>query len=175
MRSRSSSFALSLSAFLLEIVVEAVEDPGASRNPFRVILGRDADAFDQRSDPCDLGAAELVVLEIDIVDDLRDGAKRRVFQCAAIEQDFERALVALVRKLGLEHVEAKLAIFRSIPLAGYKFESSLRVDEAAYQPGAGDPIHIDTLPRDPGSFAQRAERTFPGIDGRFLFHLFAFA
>src|SRR3954465_8348354 len=98
MRSRSSSFAPSLSAFLLEIVVEAVEDLGASRNPFQVILGRDAYALDQRSNPCDLGAAELVILEVDIVDDLRDGAKCRVFQRAAIEQDFERALVAFVRE-----------------------------------------------------------------------------
>ena len=110
--------------------------------------------------PGDLGAAELVVLQVDVVDDFRDGAKRGIFQCAALEQHFERALVALVRELGLEHVEAQFARMRAIPLAGYEFESSLRIDKAADQPGAGDAIHIDALPCDPGPVAQRAECTF---------------
>jgi hypothetical protein len=63
-----------LSALLLEIFVEVVEDLAASRNPYRVVLRRDTDAFDQRSDAGDFGAAELVVLQIDVMDDLRDGA-----------------------------------------------------------------------------------------------------
>src|SRR5262249_48350209 len=64
-----------LSALPLEIFVEIVEDLGAARNPFRVVLGRDADPFDQRPDAGDFGATELAVLEIDVMDDLRDGAQ----------------------------------------------------------------------------------------------------
>src|SRR5262245_41323203 len=63
-----------LSALPLEIFVEVVEDLGASCNPFRVVLGRDADAFDQRPNARDFGAAELAVLEIDVMDDFCDGA-----------------------------------------------------------------------------------------------------
>ncbi len=67
-----------LSAPLLEIFVEVVEHLGASHNPFRIIPRRDSDAFDQRSDAGDFGAAELAVLQIDVMDDLCDGAQRRV-------------------------------------------------------------------------------------------------
>src|SRR5262249_43974603 len=76
---------LPLSAPLLEIFLEIVEHLGAARDAFRVVLGRDADALDQRPDARDLGAAELVVLEVDIVDDLADGAQRWVLERAALE------------------------------------------------------------------------------------------
>src|SRR5262249_11060336 len=51
---------------------QVVEDLGAARNALRIVLGRDADAFDQRPDAGDFGAAELAVLEIDVMDDFRD-------------------------------------------------------------------------------------------------------
>src|SRR5262249_8368892 len=131
-----------LSAFLPEVLVKVVEDLRAPRNPFRVVLCRDADAFDQRPDAGDLGAAELAVFEIDVMDDLRDGAQRRVLQRAALQQHFERAFVALVGELGFEHVEAQFAFAGAISLAGYEFEVRLRIDETPYQPGAGDASDI---------------------------------
>src|SRR5262249_57449149 len=88
---------LLLSAFLPEIFVEIVEDLAAARNPFRVVLGPDADAFNQRSDACDFGAAELVVLEIDVMDDFRDGAQRRVLQPPPLHHHLEPPLLALLR------------------------------------------------------------------------------
>src|SRR5262245_43101920 len=83
-----------LSPPFLEILVEIVEHLGAARDAFRIVLGRDADAFDQRPNARDLGAAELVVLEADVVDDLADGAQRGVLERAALQQHLERALVA---------------------------------------------------------------------------------
>src|SRR5439155_6491796 len=134
-----------LPALFLEIFVEVVEDLGAARNPLRIFLGRDTDAFDQRPDAGDFGAAELAVLEIDVMDDFRDGAQRRVFQRASLQQHFERAFVALVRELGLEHVEAQLAFVGAIALAGYEFEVRLGVDETPYQPSASDAIGVYAL------------------------------
>src|SRR3954453_915616 len=92
-----------LPPLLLEIFVEVVEHLGATRDATRVILGRHADPFDQRPDAGDLRPAEFFVLQVDVVDDLRDGAQRGILQCAALEQHLERALVALVGELGLEH------------------------------------------------------------------------
>src|SRR6516165_4205273 len=103
-----------LSALLSKVLVEVVEDFGPTRDPLRIILGRYTDTLHQRSNPCDFGSPELAVLEIDIVDDLADGAKRCVFEAASVEQDLEGAFVALVREFRLEHVEAQLAFFRPI-------------------------------------------------------------
>src|SRR5215813_821686 len=126
------------SAFLAEILVEVVEHFGPARDPLRVILGRRADTLHKRSDACDFGSPELAVLEIDIVDDLADSAKRCILEAASLEQDLERALVALVREFRLEHVESQLAFLRPIAFAGDELELGFRVDEAAYQPSAGD-------------------------------------
>src|SRR5262249_18583230 len=169
--SRVSSFEHGfLSTFLPEIFVEVVEDLAAARNPFRVVLGRDADPFDQRPDARDFGAAELTVLEIDVMDDLRDGAQRRVLQRATLQQHFESAFVALVGELGFEHVEAQLAFVGAISLAGYEFEVRFGIDETPYQPGAGDPIGVYVSSRDPGPVAKRPKRACPGINRRFLRH-----
>src|SRR3954469_15824720 len=159
-----------LPPLLFEIFVKVVEHLGATRDAIRVILGRNADPFDQCPDASDLRPAEFVVLQVDVVDDLRDGAQRGVFWHAVLPQHFKGAFVALVGELGFEHVEAQLAGVRAIPLAGYELESRLRIDETAYQPGAGDPIYMDALPRDPDPVAKRPEWACSGIDARFAFH-----
>src|SRR5215472_18532700 len=161
---------LLLSAFLPEIFVQVVEDLGATRNALRIVLGRNADAFDQRPDAGDFSAAELAVLEIDVMDDFRDGAQRRILQRAPLHQHLECAFVALVRELGLEHVEAQLAFVGAVALAGYEFEARLGVDETPYQPSAGDAIDVYALSRDPGPVAKRPKRARPGIDCRFVRH-----
>src|SRR2546430_1461499 len=85
-----------LSAFLPKVLVEVVEDFAPACNPLRVIPGRGADTLDQRSDTRDFGSTELAVLEVDIVDDLRDGARRCILEAASVEQHLEGAFVALV-------------------------------------------------------------------------------
>ena len=79
--SRLARSRLSIGASLVEVV----EDFGATRDPLRIILGRRADTLHQGSNPCHFGSPELAVLEIDIVDDLGDGAKRGVLEAASID------------------------------------------------------------------------------------------
>src|SRR5262245_2664277 len=148
---------------LLEIFVEVVEHLGAARDAFRVVLGRDADALDQRPDARDLGTAELVVLEVDVVDDLADGAQRRVLERAALEQHLERALVALVRELGLVHVETQLAVGRAISLAPHDLPAGVGLDETRDVPCDGAPRAIGGWCRGTRPVAQRAS----GASGRF--------
>src|SRR3954469_18947694 len=105
-----------LPPLLLEIFVKVVEHLGATRDAIRVILGRYADPFDQCPDASDLRPAEFVILQVDVVDDFRDGAQRGVFWRAALQQHFECAFVALVGELGLEHVETQLAGVGRYPL-----------------------------------------------------------
>src|SRR5262249_21410554 len=160
-----------LSAPLPEVLVEVIEDFGTARDPLRIILGRCADTLHKGSDTCDFGSAELAVLEIDIVDDLADGAKRRVLEAAAIEQDLERALVALMREFRLEHVETQLAFFRPIAFAGDELELGFRIDKAAYQPSAGDAVDIDAFARHPGPVAKRFRRLRCGLRRVFASHV----
>src|SRR5205823_3046567 len=105
-----------------------------------------------------LGATELPVLQIDVVDDLRDGTHCRIVYREPGAQDLEGAEIALVRELGLEHVEAELARLGTISLARYEFEPRVRVDDAPNQPGARDPIDVDALPRtfNEARFAHRS-------------------
>ena len=74
-----------------------------------------------------------------------------------VEQHLERAAIALVRELGVVHVEADLAGLRAIAARRNELEARLRIEEAADQPRAGDPIDVDTAachPRPPGELAQ---------------------
>src|SRR6266545_8008869 len=68
-----------LLALLPEHFIEVVEHFSAARDPLQVICRRQRDAVDQCPDADGFIAAEFVVLEIDVVDDLCDGAERRVF------------------------------------------------------------------------------------------------
>src|SRR5262245_3649916 len=143
---------------LPEHFVEIVEHFGAACDALQVIRRRKRNAVDQCPDANGFIAAEFVVLEVDVVNDLRNGAERRILARDAIEQHLEGALVALVREFRLEHVEAQLAFGSAIALAGDELEARVRVDETTDQPGARNTVDMYALPRDPGPVAQRCER-----------------
>src|SRR5262249_7452910 len=113
--------------------------------------------------------AEFIVLEVDVVNDLRNGAESRIFGPDTIEQYFKRAFVALVCKLSLEHVEAQLTFVWAIALARNELEARIWVDQTADQPRAPDPIDMYALPRNPGFVAQRCKRWLR-IDFHTLYH-----
>src|SRR5947209_17301996 len=69
-----------LAALLPEGFVKVVERLAAALNPPRIVIGGCADAIDQRPDAGNLGATELVILEVDVVDDLGDRAQGRVLE-----------------------------------------------------------------------------------------------
>ena len=132
-----------------EVRVGVVEHGGPTLEPGLVIPVAHGDARDQPVDAGSLGATELPVLQIDVVDDLGDGTHCRIVYREAGAQDLEGAEIALVRELGLEHVEAELAVLGTVSLARYEFEPRLRVNDAPDQPGARHPIDVDALPSDP--------------------------
>src|SRR5438874_1137258 len=71
--------------------VEIVEDRGAARYPLLVVLRLGTDAVDESLDAGRFLASELLVLEIDIVDDLRDRLQRRILESGTRQQDLEAA------------------------------------------------------------------------------------
>src|SRR5215472_11029291 len=88
--------------------VKIVEDRRAARDPIVVVVRLGADAMNESLDAAGFLASELLVLEIDVVDDLRDGLQRLILEPGTREQDLEAAAVALMRELRIEHVEAQL-------------------------------------------------------------------
>src|SRR3989442_1309115 len=78
---------------------------------------------------------------------------------------FEGGGVALVRVLGLEHVETQLIRGGAGNLGRGEPEGGLRVDEAANEPGAGDPVHMHAAPGHPGPAVDGARGTGGGGSG----------
>src|SRR5258706_2968942 len=111
---------------------------------------RHGDAVDQVLEAGVVGAAVLLVLEIDVVDDLRDRTQGRVGELEALQEDLERADLALVGELAVEHVEAQLAGLVAILARRDELELRLRVDEAPDQPAARHAIDVDSAPAHPG-------------------------
>ncbi len=130
---------------------ERVEQVTAARQAGLVVRAAEPDPEHGGGDARDLGPAELCVLEIDVVNDLGDGLEPRRPEAQPPAQDLERAGVPLVRELRLEHVETQLAGLGDVALRGHELEARRRVDEAAHEPRAGDAIHRDPRPGDPGA------------------------
>src|SRR5262245_65221235 len=140
--------------FAAEVLVEAIENRAAVCQPFFIVPVGHREARDQRLDARDLRPAELTVLQVDVVNDLRDGTERRIVEPEACQEDLEGALVPIVRELGLEHVEAELAGSRRVTLRDDELEARIGVDEAPDQPRAPDPVDVDTLASDPDAAAE---------------------
>src|SRR6266545_607580 len=131
--------------------VQVVEERGAALEPRLVIRVGRGHPGDDLADAGRLLPAVLRVLHVHVVDDLRDGAERRLIEPEALDQHLERAEVALVGELRLEHVEAQLALLRLVSLRRHELEARLRVDELPDEPSARHPIDLDPGPRDPRS------------------------
>ena len=96
---------------------------------------------------------------------LRSRASAGSSRPKAREQHLEGAAVAVVRVLGLEHVEAQLAALRAVAAGGHELEGRAVVDEAPDEPGAGDAIDVDALARDPASASGRRRWTASASHG----------
>ena len=109
------------------------------------------DALDELADARRFGPRELAVLEVDVVDDLRDRRESGVLRRDAVEQDLERAPVALVREVAARHVETQLSRAGGSGVGVHEAEPRRGVDEPADEPGRRDPVHLDAPPRHPGA------------------------
>src|SRR5262249_52218380 len=113
------------SPLLAEALIGVAEDHRAALDARGIVLLRGADPVDQERDAGGLAAAELAVLEINVVHDLGDGAQGRILEAEPLEQNLERAFVALMGELALEHVEPQLAGARLVFLRRDEFEFRL--------------------------------------------------
>src|SRR5258708_24426613 len=66
-------------------------------------------------------------------------------------------------ELRLEHVEPHLSLMRPVALPRHELETCLGIDEAADQPGAGDPVCIHALARYPVPVAQLLDEVVLGL------------
>src|SRR4051794_16974678 len=144
-----SAIKISSATLLAEGLVEVIEHGAATRDPLVVLAIGRADPGNQGANAGRLLAPELLVLEVDVVHDLADGAQRRVAEAGTAQEDLERAAVALVGELGFEHVEAQLAGIRHVAFSRHELKPGLRVDEAADQPRGSDPVDMDARAGDP--------------------------
>src|SRR5450432_3987806 len=121
-------------AHAIRSAVQAVEHRRRSGDPLIVIARDRADTVDRATDAGGFVAPELVVAKIEIVDDLADRDERGIVEPHPLDQHRERAEVADVRELGIEHVEAQLAGLGYVALRGNELEPRLRQPfQIAYQ------------------------------------------
>src|SRR5262245_7089272 len=114
-----------------------------------MVIARDrADAVDRAAYARSLFAAELVVVQIEVMDDLADRRQRGVAKAHPLDEHLERATVADVRELGLEHVEAELAWLGQVPLRRHELHLCVGIDEATDEPRTRDPIDVHAGARD---------------------------
>src|SRR4051812_43626555 len=104
-----------------------------------------ADAVDERPHAGRLLASELIVLEIDLMDDFRNSPERRIVQPGMRQEHLEAAIVPFMGEFGIEHVKAQFILGRDIVSRQDEFERCLSIEEAAYQPGAGDAVDMYAL------------------------------
>src|SRR3954468_18549944 len=92
--------------FPAKVFVKILEHGRSAVQAPAVVVRCGRDAGNQRLDARRLLPPELAVLQVDVVDDLGDGLECRFRLAQPGQQDLEGAVIALVRVLGLEHVEA---------------------------------------------------------------------
>src|SRR5947207_5674340 len=108
-------------------------------------------SFKDAIDPNAFRPLKFFVLEIGIVNHLRDFPDSLIADPEALRERLEGAVVADVGKLGIEHVEGNRV--RSRRNLASKREARLRIDELPNQPGRADPIDLRPRPGEPGSAA----------------------
>src|SRR5512132_1580019 len=158
---RSSPGRPRATALASEYGIESVEDRRAAGETLVVVARIRADTGDQHLDARGFLAAELAVLEVDVVDDLGDRRQRRIIETGSGQEHLEAAAVALMGKLGLEHIEAQLARLRRVASGRHELESGPLVDEPPDQPGTGDPVDVHALPGHPGAALEILESSVP--------------
>src|SRR6202008_435756 len=103
-------FAQFAALFSLEIFVQVSENGIATTQPDLVVLVSHSNSGNQPLDSKGLLTLKLRVLEIDVMYDFCYWSKGGIIHCCALDQNFQSAVVALVREFRLEHIEAQLAV-----------------------------------------------------------------
>ena len=85
---------------------------------------------------------ELPVLEIEVVNDLRELSQRRVLQSTSAAHRLERASVTFVGEVRANHVEGSFDRSDRASRGIDKPESRRRIDEPSNQPGRREPVDV---------------------------------
>ena len=140
-------------------LIERIEECDAVLEQFLVALVKLPQSLDEGAEERGLGPSEARVLQVEIVHQLGDATEASVGDTEPRPQHLERATVALVREVPLEHVERDgVRLARGI--RGRECEDGVRVDEAANQPGARHAIDAGPVTRQPAAALERG-----GIEG----------
>src|SRR3954470_579342 len=103
---RRSSLGLSVA----EEGVELVERVARVCDALEIVVEGRADARQHRANPGSLGARELAVGDVELVNDFADRGEAGIGRERGMQNDgFETAAVGLMGELGIRHVEAELA------------------------------------------------------------------
>src|SRR5690348_13675074 len=129
--------------------MQVIEQRRTTSQPYLVIFMGGADACDQSFDSTSLRAAELVVFQINVVDDLGNWSQRAAGESKMAHQYFKCAAVPLVRKFRFEHVETDLAWLEFVSARRDEFELCRCIDKPPDEPRAGDSIDVNSLARHP--------------------------
>src|SRR5436309_756695 len=152
-----------LRLLLLQDRVETVEDRHAALEQVVIVrrgLGERADGeiHARRLVPC-----ELAVVQVRLVDDLRDDLDPPVLEPEPLDQGLERAVLAVMPEIRAEHIE-----WDALPGGISRVsERELRVwiAEALDEPGRRDAVDVRAGPRHPGA-ATRGQRRAMAPAGR---------
>src|SRR4051812_32801210 len=129
-RSRGRNPPVLLAGALLRRPIERVEHRRSGCQTRVILAALEADAGDERGEAARLLAPELRVAQIDVVHHVGDVPQGRVIRPHSGEQDLERAHLAFMRELRVEHVEAELTWRGGVALRLDVLQLGLRIDEA---------------------------------------------
>src|SRR6185295_17484494 len=114
---------------------------------FLVVLERGQETPDRQINSSRLISGELLILEVDLVDNLRQMRQAAIALPEAFDQRLERTILALVPELDPGRVERNRVGWKV--LRGSKDKLRVRIDEPLDQPGRSDPVHMGAGTRDP--------------------------
>src|SRR4029453_7217723 len=114
------------------VLVEAVEQ-GRGQWEQLLVVAPGREAADQDVEPRRLRRVVPLVLEICVVDDLRDLPQDRVGELVAAQEPLERARAAVMRELGGADVERR-GVIRYVVRVVHEQEVGIVVEETADQP-----------------------------------------
>src|SRR5262249_26974519 len=131
-----------------EKFIKAVKDRNGLRDQLPVIFKQFGQSANHEIEPGDLRPIELVIFEVHVMDDFSHLPQTGVtIQAQLIDHGLEGAILALVRELSTEQIEADPA-FDTLPL-GDEGESGPFIDEPLDEPDRGQAINEQVAARHP--------------------------
>src|SRR5439155_1460684 len=122
-----------------------------------ILLGARRKASDGEIDARGLVAGELAVVQISLVDDLRNDSHAPVLDSEPLDQRLERAVLAVVPEVGAQDIE-----WDALPRGVGRIrepEFRLLIVEAPDEPGGRDAIDVRPRPRHPRAAVRGQRRT----------------